>query len=92
MLDRIVMNVIEVTIHIPPVAYDMVPEPALPDRTPVHALAGETQVRKGQLNPADNAGQICFAGVNDRVEVIRQYYPGEQLESNSGLNARDALH
>ncbi len=80
------MNVIDMAVHVHLISNDMTPEPRLPDSTPIHPLPSAIQVGERQLHASDDTCQVAIPGINDRMKVIREYYPGTYFKRDAILD------
>jgi len=82
------VDVINMAVHIHLISNDMIPEPPLPDRTPIQTLPLAAQGGKRQLQSPDNPRQVP---IDDHMEMVRENPPRDRLKPNPVLHASHGL-
>ena len=80
MLDRIVVDVIYMSIHVFLIPDDVVPESGLPDRAAILAVLTVKLVGEGQFHASQNPRQVFVLRIDDHMEMLRQHDPGDDFK------------
>jgi len=79
MLDRIIMYVVEMIVHIELISDNMVPKTPLPNPVIIMSVFISISAGKRQLNPFHQKRQVVSHAVNQKMKMVRQYGIGYNL-------------
>lgn len=85
MVNRIVVNVIDVSVHIFLVSDNMVPESVLPQASGVPTRCFPVSTGKDHLQPMNYARKIGSSRVNNEMTMVGQNYPRAHVEIEDTL-------